>query len=183
VSFVVILVAFLKASELSSFPCRYLWLLWCFYGWSSSIYNKINWAFGHTLKAKISLVYCMTLLWISCSILSINFMCTCVFMIIIFVILSTSKLIHMRDGISLFDILYDLCLLGRNATQYHSLKTMWMLYAHPCISLIICFIIFLIYSFDWAFCYVVSYLLLNHFFDASVKLNLFSMISLYMVVF
>jgi hypothetical protein len=107
------------------------------------------------------LVYCMTLLWISCSILSIYFMCTCLFVIIIFAMLSTLKLIHMRDDFCLFYILYDLCVLGRHAMQYHSLKTMWMLYAHPCISLIICFVIPLTHSFDWAFYYVVSYLLLN----------------------
>jgi hypothetical protein len=38
-----------------------LWCLWHVCGWSSSICNKINWTFGHTLKVKISLVYCMNL--------------------------------------------------------------------------------------------------------------------------
>jgi len=89
VSFVLILVVFIKASQLSSFPCWYLRCLWHVCGWSLSIYNKINWAFGHALKAKISLVYCMTSFWISCSILSIYFVCTCFFVIIIFVMLST----------------------------------------------------------------------------------------------
>jgi hypothetical protein len=52
VSFILILVVFIKASQLSSFPCWYLRYLWHIGGWSSSIYNKINWAFGHALKAK-----------------------------------------------------------------------------------------------------------------------------------
>jgi hypothetical protein len=52
VSYFVILVVFLKASQLSSFPCWYMWCLRHVGGWSSSIYNKINWAFGHALKAK-----------------------------------------------------------------------------------------------------------------------------------
>jgi hypothetical protein len=89
ISFFVILVAFLKASQLSSFPCWYLWYLWYVGGCSWSIYNKINWASGHALKAKISLVYCLTLFWISCSIISIYFVCTCFFVIIIFMMLST----------------------------------------------------------------------------------------------
>jgi hypothetical protein len=42
VSFILILVIFIKASQLSSFPCWYLWCLWHICGWSSSIYNKIN---------------------------------------------------------------------------------------------------------------------------------------------
>jgi hypothetical protein len=46
-------------------------------------------AFGHALKAKISSVYCMTLFWISCSFLSIYFVCTYFFVIIIFIMLST----------------------------------------------------------------------------------------------
>jgi hypothetical protein len=90
VSLFVILVAFIKASQPSSFSCWYLWCLWHVYGWISSIYNKINWAFGHALKAKKnSFVYCMTLFWISCSILSIYLVCTCFFVIIIFVMVST----------------------------------------------------------------------------------------------
>jgi hypothetical protein len=63
-------------------------VFWHISGWSSSIYNKINWAFGHALKAKILLVYCMTSFWISCSILSIYFVCTCFVVIIIFVMVS-----------------------------------------------------------------------------------------------
>jgi hypothetical protein len=65
-------------------------------GWSSSIYNKKIWAFGHALKAKISFIYCMTLLWISCSILSIYFVCTCSFVIIIFMIVYLETYTHER---------------------------------------------------------------------------------------
>jgi hypothetical protein len=53
----------------------------------------------------------------------------------------------MRDDISLFDILFKACVLGQNAKQYHSLKTMWMLYVHPRTSLIICFVIPITHSF------------------------------------
>jgi hypothetical protein len=57
----------------------------------------------------------------------------------------------MRDDITLFDILFEPYVLGWNAKQYHSLKTMWMLYAYPYISFIICFVIPIIHSFGWAF--------------------------------
>jgi hypothetical protein len=83
----------------------------------------------------------------------------------------------MRDDISLFGILFEPYVLGWNAKQYHSLKPMWMLYAYPCCSLKICFVIPITHSFGWAFWYVVPCLLLNHLFDANVKLNFFSMIS------
>jgi hypothetical protein len=83
----------------------------------------------------------------------------------------------MRDDISLFDILFEPCVLGWNAKQYHALRTMWMLYVHPCSSLIICFVIPITHSFIELFNMLVPYLLLNYFFDASVKLNFFSMIS------
>ena len=42
VSLFVILVAFLKASQLSSIPCWYLWCILCVCGWSSWMYNKIK---------------------------------------------------------------------------------------------------------------------------------------------
>ena len=50
------------------------------------------------------------------------------------------KLIHIRDDTSPFDILFICCVLIGHAKQYNSLKTMMMLFAHPCNSLIICFI-------------------------------------------
>ena len=53
----------------------------------------------------------------------------------------------MRDDISLFDILFEPYVLGWNAKQYHSLKTIWMLYAYPCVSLIIFFVIPITHSF------------------------------------
>ena len=46
----------------------------------------------------------------------------------------------MRDVTSLFDIFFDSCVLYGHAKQYHSLKTMLMLNAHPCDSLIICLV-------------------------------------------
>ena len=49
------------------------------------------------------------------------------------------KLIHIRDDTSPFDILFICCVLIGHAKQYNSLKTMMMLFAHPCNSLIICF--------------------------------------------
>ena len=52
----------------------------------------------------------------------------------------------MRDDILLFDILFEPYVLGWNAKQFHSLKTMWMLYANPCIRLIICCVISLTHS-------------------------------------
>ena len=86
------------------------------------------------------------------------------------------KLIHIRDDTSPFDILFIYCVLIGHAKQYNSLKTMMMLFAHPCNSLIICFIMPFTYPLGWAFYYGASYLLLNHLFVASVKLNFLSMI-------
>ena len=50
------------------------------------------------------------------------------------------KLIQIRDDTSPFDILFIHCVLIGHAKQYNSLKTMMILFAHPCNSLIICFI-------------------------------------------
>jgi hypothetical protein len=55
--------------------------------------------------------------------------------------------IHMRDDISLFDILFKPCVLRSNAKQFYSLRTIWILYVHPCTSIIIFFIIPITHSF------------------------------------
>ena len=47
------LLTFSNASQLSSIPCWYLWCILVVCGWSSWMYNKINWAFGHAIKQKI----------------------------------------------------------------------------------------------------------------------------------
>jgi hypothetical protein len=86
------------------------------------------------------------------------------------------KLIHIRDDTSPFDILLIYCVLIGHAKQYNSLKTMMMLFAHPCNSLIICFIMPFTYLLGWAFYYGASYFLLNYLFVASVKLISLSMI-------
>ena len=109
---------------------------------------------------------------------SIYFVCTCFFVDkYLRDIVYLKKLIHMRDDTSTIDIFFICWVLIGDAKKYHSLKTMVMLFAHPCISLIICLVMPLTYPFGWAFYYVVSYLLLNHLFLASVKLNFLSMIS------
>ena len=86
------------------------------------------------------------------------------------------KLIHIIDDTSPFDILFICCVLIGHSKQYNSLKTMMMLFAHPCNSLIICFIMPFTYPLGWALYYGSSYLLLNHLFVASGKLNFLSMI-------
>ena len=72
---------------------------------------------------------------------SIYFVCTCFFVdkyLCEIVYLETYT--HERCYLSIFDILFVSCVLYGHAKQYHSLKTMLMLNAHPCISLIICFV-------------------------------------------
>ena len=44
-----------------------------------SMYNKIKLSLWPCYQAKIFLLYCMTLLWISCSFFNIYFVCTCFF--------------------------------------------------------------------------------------------------------
>ena len=73
--------------------------------------------------------------------LSIHFVCACFFVDkYLCDIAHLEKLIHIRDDTSPFDILFICCVLIGHAKQYNSLKTMMMLFAHPCNSLIICFI-------------------------------------------
>ena len=92
---------------------------------------------------------------------SIYFVCTCFFVDkYLRDIVYLEKLIYMRDDTSSIDIFFICCVLFGYAKQYHSLKTMLMFNAHPCISLIICFVMPLTYLFD-----------------ASVKLNFLFMIS------
>jgi hypothetical protein len=73
--------------------------------------------------------------------LRIYFVCACFFVDkYLCDIAHLEKLIHIRDDTSPFDILFIYCVLIGHAKQYNSLKTMMMLFAHPCNSLIICFI-------------------------------------------
>ena len=120
----------------------------------------------------------MTLFWISCSNSFVSiFVCTCFFVDkYLRDIVYLKKLIHMRDDTSTIDIFFICWMLIGHAKKYHSLKTMVMLFAHTCISLIICLVMPLTYHFGWAFYYGASYLLLNFFTVASVKLNFLSMI-------
>jgi hypothetical protein len=131
---------FSKASQLSSFPYWYLWCLWKFCGWSSSIYHKINWAFGHALKAKIALVYCVNLfgyhVLFLVSILCIIFLCDNYLCDVVYLETYTHE-----GWYSLFNVLFEPCVFGWNTKQYHPLRTMWMLYVHHCTSLIIYFLI------------------------------------------
>jgi hypothetical protein len=42
---------------------------------------RLNWAFGHALKQKILLVFCMTSFWYHVLLFNIYFMCTCFFVV------------------------------------------------------------------------------------------------------
>ena len=91
-------------------------------------------------------------------------------------IVHLEKLIHIRDDTSPFDIFFICCMLIGHAKKYNSLKTMMMLFAHRCNSLIICFVMPFTFPLVWVFYYGAYHLLLNHLFIASDNIKFLSMI-------
>ena len=105
-----------------------------------SIYNKINLSLWPCYQANILFLYCMTSFWISCPFFNIYFVCPCFY---------KDKYTHDVVHLEIYTherwylpIWYPFiyCVLGGHAKQYRSLKTMLMLNAHLCVSLIICFL-------------------------------------------
>ena len=120
VSLFVILVAFLKASQLSSIPCWYVLCILCVCGWSSWMYNEIKLSLWPCYSAKILIgILHDFVLDIMLYFLCIYFVCAC-FLVDKHLcnIVRLEKLIHIRDDTSPFDILFICCVLIGHAKQY-----------------------------------------------------------------
>ena len=147
------------------------------------MYNKINLSLWTCYQAKILLLYCMTLLWISCSLFGIYFVCTCFFEDkYLRHVVHLETYTHERWYLPIwYPFIY--CVLGGHAKQYRSLKTMLMLNAHLCASLIICFLMSPTHHLVEHFLKMFHFFVFNHMPCASDILYFLSLLSCTWFVF